>query len=72
MEMDRIFTANEAEYPEWSIGFFLNIFTEFRKFNDKRYLSLKGLKSLTSCVRDQDATTLSASPIHASVIYRIP
>ena len=40
--------------------FFLNVFTEFSKFSDKKYLSLKGLEPATSCVRDQDAITAPA------------
>ena len=60
------------------MDFFLNVFTEF---SDKKYLSLKGLEPGTSCVRDQDATTVPArhmyvgdkifklSPIHAPVTY---
>ena len=54
--------------------FFLNVFTEFSDKNICHYL--KGLKSATSCVRNQDATTAPArhvrgrifklSPIHAS------
>ena len=29
----------------------------FSEFNDKKYLSLKGIKQTISCVRDHDATT---------------
>ena len=30
------------------------------QFSDRNYLSLKGLEPATSCVRDQDATTVPA------------
>ena len=36
--------------------FSLNVFTEFSKF-----ITVKGLKPATSCVRDQDATTAPGS-----------
>ena len=43
-----------------SMEFFLNVFTEF---SDKNYLSLKVLNwNVTSCVRDQDATTVQQVP----------
>ena len=45
-----------------TLEFFLNVFIEFIKFSDKKYLSLKGIKPATYCVRDQDATT--AVPRH--------
>ena len=38
----------------------LNVFTESVEFSDKKYLSLKGLEPATSCVTDQDATTVPA------------
>ena len=41
----------------YTLEFFLNVFTEF---SDEKYLSLKRLEPATSCVRDQDATTAPA------------
>ena len=35
--------------------FSLNVFTEFAEFSDN---TVKGLEPATSCVRDQDATTV--------------
>ena len=44
-----------------SLEFFLNVFTEFAEFSDKIFfIELKGFEPATSCVRDQDATTVSA------------
>ena len=40
-----------------TLEFFLNVFTEF---SDKKYLSLKGFKPATSCVKDHGATTAQA------------
>ena len=40
--------------------FFLNVFTKFIEVSEKDHLSLKGLNPATSCVRDQDATTVQA------------
>ena len=41
--------------------FFLNVFTEFSKFSDKKFtITVKGLVPATSCIRDQDATTVPA------------
>ena len=39
------------------MAFFLNVFIEFSEFRDKK-LSLKGLKTAASYIRDQDATTV--------------
>ena len=52
-------------YKHWS---FLHVFTELSEFNDKKYLSSTGLEPVTSCARDQDATTVPAR--HASMIYQ--
>ena len=64
-----------------SMDFFPNVFIEFAEFSDKIFvITVKGLKLATSCVRDQDATTVPAhvrdrifklNPIHALVIYQI-
>ena len=44
-----------------TVEFFLNVFTEFSKFGDKKFaIKVKGLEPATSCVRDQDATTVPA------------
>ena len=41
--------------------FFLNVFTEFAEFSDKKIvITVRGLKPATSCVRDQHATTAPA------------
>ena len=55
--------------------FFLNVFTEFAEFSGKKYLSLKGLEPVTSCVIGHDSITVlerhmweTVSLIHASVI----
>ena len=41
------------------LEFCLNVFTEFDEFNDKIYYILKRLfEPATSCVRDQDVTTV--------------
>ena len=39
------------------IGVFPNVFTEY---SDKKYLLVKELEPTTSCVRDQDTTTVQA------------
>ena len=56
-EEDAFSGLNIDGFHKYSLEFFLNVFTEFRKFIDKKYLSLEGLGLVTSCVRDQDATT---------------
>ena len=68
--------------PIKSLNWFsLNVFPEFAEFSDKNTChSSKGFKSVTSCVRDQDATTVPLrnmwermfwlTLIH--VIYQIP
>ena len=43
-----------------AMEFSLNVFTELAEFSDKKYLSLKGLEPVTSCVRDQHDTTAQA------------
>ena len=40
--------------------FFLNVFTEFAEFSDKKYMSSNGLEPATSHIRDQYATTVPA------------
>ena len=48
-----------ATYSFDSIEFSLNVFTEFAEFSHKNYYILKRLfEPATSCVRDQDATTV--------------
>ena len=58
-----------------TIEFSLNVFADFKIF----VITVKGFESDTSCVREEDATTVPArhvtdrifklTPIHASVIY---
>ena len=57
-------TDNSDSYPgiananfKCTLEFFLNVLTEF---TEQKYLSLKGLTPATSCVRDQDTTTVPA------------
>ena len=47
----------------YHIWVFPKRFTEFSKFSDKNYFSLKGLEPAASCVRDQDVTTAPARQI---------
>ena len=61
-----------------TMEFFLNVFPEFAEFSGKKYLSLKGLEPVTSCVIGQDAITVperhmweTVSLIHVSVIHWI-
>ena len=60
--------------------FFLNVFTVFSEFKDKKYLSSKGLKPVTSCAVDQSVTTrkthvrdriFKLNPSNSSLIYQI-
>ena len=52
------------EQSIWTIEFFLNVFTELAEFSDKNicYYSKRAwtCHPATSCVRDQDATTVPA------------
>ena len=60
-ELCNLFAYHFVPIMNSTMEFFLNVFTEFSKFNDKIFvLTIKGLEPDTSCVRDQDATTLPA------------
>ena len=65
------------------LEFFLNVSLNSANSVTKVFvITVKGLEPATSCVRDQDATTVQArhvrgrifklTPIHTSVIYQIP
>ena len=76
----------QLSHPELcgvSIEFSLNVFNEFAEFSDKIFVvTIKRFEPVTSCVRDQDATSVPARhvrdriiklrPVHTSVIYQIP
>ena len=50
--------ARQSGKMKLTMEFFLNVFTEF---SDKNIVIIvKGLKPATSCLRDQDATTVPA------------
>ena len=76
-----VITIFSQTSPVWSYYSFLNnnvtgvirvfpkCFTKFSEFSDKIFvITVKGLEPATSCVRDEDATTVwvfKRSPIHA-------